>query len=489
MRVESRLFNKMKADRVLKQKTGFWPKKASELARFLNLEIYSQVEVDIDGVAIDSREINPENLFVCIKGLNADGHDFIEKAYRKGVSSFLIDKEKLTEIRGRIGRRILKEVALLFSSELKPQEVLESFAKKRYIDFKGEVIGITGSSGKTTTRELISHLLSKRYKILCAYRNLNTEIGLSLVIVNSRGDEDIWVLEYGARNRGDIARLVGIAAPDKAVITNIGYAHLGIMGSREEIYKEKTTIMNTTRCQEAFIFNEDDYTPKIMRDFQDKTITKVGFKAGSDMLISDLSLNKEGNASMNLEFRNEKASVSSKLRGKHNVINASLAAAVAVASGISLKEVANSLKDFELPKMRFEVMEFKGLKVINDAYNANPVSMRSALETFSAIETIEGRKRIAVLGDMLELGKRAPEFHREIGVIAGRLGIDAIVYVGEMGKFVEEGYRKENRSGQFVITVDKQKAAQELMKIAESGDAVLLKASRAIALEKVLSYV
>lgn len=489
MKEKIRLDETMAVEKYFKQRATFWPKKAKDLADFLDLEIESFCEAIINGVSIDSREITPGNLFVCLKGEKNDGHDFIEEAYRKGASSFLIEREKLNTVKSQIGDEVLQNTALLFSSELKPQEVLESFAKKRYLEFTGEVVGITGSSGKTTTREIVSNLLGKKYKVLTARGNLNTEIGLSLVVANSQGDEDIWVLEYGARNRGDIAKLVDIVAPHRAVITNIGYAHLGIMGSREGIYKEKTSILKSERCKKAFIYNEDDYASRILEDFSGLDIVKAGFGKGSDVLISDYYLDQEGNASFNLEFKDEKVSVKSRLKGKHNVINAALAAAVALSFGISLEEIGESLRDFQPPKMRFEIVEFKGLKVINDAYNANPISMKSALETFSVIELGRGKKRIAILGDMLELGKRAAEFHEEIGQVAGKLGIDAIIYLGEMGKYVQKGYLSENKEGKFIQVDDHSKAAQALREIGSQGDVVLLKASRGVALEKVLSYV
>lgn len=466
----------------------FWPKTIEEIAAYSGLDFEGRGNNLLKGLAIDSRKIRPGEIFVCLKGEKNDGHMFIEEAVKRGSKAVLIDFDRLREVRERLGLKI-RECGIIFSEKKKALQLLQSLANKRASDFKGRIIGITGSSGKTTTRDITAELLKSSFKVRRASENLNTDIGLPLEVVRSNGDEDFWVLEYATRNKGDIEVLVDMVAPDWAVITNIGYAHLGILGSREGIYLEKTSLLKHYKTNTCFIDGEDDYALRIQKKFAQKRIVTIGQNKHNDFVISDVKLDKDGNVAFNIKKDKEEVKVKTSLKGLQGAKNTALAIAVAVEAGVSFKKIVEILKKAPLPPMRFQLLDLNGLKVVNDAYNANPESMRMSLETFALMKPDGDGKHIAILGDMLELGVESLRFHKELGELAGRLKISLLIYLGEMAMHVKQGYHSVFPQGNFLKVENHKSAAEAIVKNAQKGDVVLLKASRRIMLEKVLEYV
>lgn len=463
----------------------FWPMTAGELAEFVGARLVGPQDMVVVGLAIDSREVKPGEAFVCIRGESVDGHDFIAQAVERGAAAVVVDGDEVARAQEDTHGR-----AAVLALEGQPAvSVLQELARKRAGAFRGTVIGITGSAGKTTTRELIRGVLGTRLDVLAAERNLNTEIGLPLAVSRARGTEDVWVLEYGARKKGDIALLTDIVAPDWAVITSIGYAHLGIMGSREEIYREKTSILAREKTRVAFLSSDDDFTERIRAAFSHLEFITAGFHPEDAVRIENFVSRGCRGSSFQLVTGSERVDVAFRLPGRHNAILAALAAAVGLRAGISLEEAARALEEASPVRMRLEGVSRSGYLFINDTYNANPASMRAALAVLADEEPEVGGVRVAILGDMLELGDETESLHRELGEALAHAGVELVIYLGEQAAAVERGFRLSGGHGSFVAVASHEEAARRLKAMAPSGSVVLLKGSRALSVEKVLDYV
>ncbi|MBO7721257.1 MAG: UDP-N-acetylmuramoyl-tripeptide--D-alanyl-D-alanine ligase [Kiritimatiellae bacterium] len=358
---------------------------------------------------LDSRAVKPGMGFVALKGEKADGRDFIQDAVAAGAVDVIIGLDELQ-------RR----------------------ARERRRGLRAKVVGVTGSAGKTTTKELLKVFLSAAGRTYATEGNFNNHIGLPLTILNCPDDADFLVLEMGSNHPGEIAALCEIAAPDVGVVTNIGTAHMEFFGSREGIAKEKGTLLERAA---------------------------TGFSAAGEPLL-------RGTVDTRQEWM--RRALAGVLPGEHNVANACLAYAAAESFGVSKEAAAAALKDFSLPGARWRKVEKNGAVFIDDTYNANPDSMIAALDAFVS-EPCEGR-RIAVLGDMFELGPTAQELHRKVFEHAASLGVRPVIAVGEMSS------RCRCDAAFGGVEELKGKLADEV----SAGDLVLLKASHAVGLGRLL---
>lgn len=363
--------------------------------------------IDFKGATFDSRQVMPGMLFVALKGEKVDGHDYIPKALEKGAAGVVDGLEEL------------KRVALEYRKTL-----------------KAKVVGVTGSAGKTTTKELLKAFLSQLGSTYATEGNFNNHIGLPITILNCPKDADFLVVEMGSNHPGEIAALCDIALPDVGVVTNVGSAHLEFFKTREGIAEEKGTLLKRA----ALSFSHSD---------------------------SDLLPGSVGPAPAWL-----KEAMSKVLPGEHNLKNAALAFAVAEAFALTPEKAVSALENFALPGARWRKSELNGVKFIDDTYNANPDSMKAALKTFA---TLEGRK-IAILGDMFELGETSEALHKEVFDFASTLGLDKVLAVGKTSS--------KCRACASFETVEELKAA--LPSILKSGDNVLLKASHSMNLGAIL---
>ncbi len=389
--------------------------------------MFDVVNTSFSGATLDSRQVKPGMLFVAIKGERVDGHDFIPQALASGASGVIDGRDELTAA-ARSWRNLLT----------------------------AKVIGVTGSAGKTTTKELVAAFLrAGGYKVHATAGNFNNDLGLPLTILNCPRNADFLVVEMGTNHPGEIKHLVDIARPDVGIISSIGTAHIEFFKTQDGIADEKGVLFRSLPATGFAVLSKENDRHARLRAMSSAPVMEVSASDGAAAVLA--------------------SALAVRLPGRHNVSNAQLAAACAGKFGVPLEECVAALKDFKLPGGRWRVVEDGGVTYIDDTYNANPTSMIAALETFAEIP-VAGR-RIAVLGDMFELGERSSELHAEVGRRAGELSIDMVITVGsESNAQIPGGVRCANAL----------EAREALGRTVRSGDVVLLKASHGMHLASAL---
>ncbi len=419
-------------------------------------------------VCTDSRTLEEGDLFVALKGPNFDGHDHVAQAKTKGAIGAVvseIQKSELVQLKVKDTRLALAELA-----------------KARRAAFKGKVIGLTGSNGKTTVKEFIAAILSKSGKVLATRGNLNNDIGLPLTLLELKGDEDFAVIEMGANHHGEIAFLTNIAKPDVAVITNAGAAHLEGFGSLEGVSQAKGEIFLGLTTQGKAIVNLDDKYSDYWQGLVGK-FEMIGFgidSKGALVTASNLHDN-DGKNSFLLKTPAGECEVSLNLSGIHNVCNALAAAAVSYALGIELEKIKSALAEMRPVKGRLNFVSGRNDSlVIDDTYNANRDSMKAAIDVLSK----RGGKRIAVLADLFESGEDAVLLHQEIGEYAREKGINALFTLGELSKHALDAFEGEGKHFS-----SKNELIKQLQSILDSNTTVLVKGSRGMRMEEVVGQI
>jgi UDP-N-acetylmuramoyl-tripeptide--D-alanyl-D-alanine ligase len=427
----------------------------------------------MEGVSIDSRTLKKGNLFVALEGENYNGHDFIPHVITAGVSCVLVKKAKVRNI----DESIKGEIALIGVDDTrKALQDLGSWYRKK---FSVKTVAITGSNGKTTTKDMTAEVLSTRYKVIKSPQSYNTRIGVPLTLFNLSSEVEVLVVELGASKLGEIEMLTRISLPDIGVITNITSAHLEFFGSFDNVIQAKFELLENMPQDKTAVLNIDDESLFNRMKREKKKVVTYGIDKKADFRAEDITFSDRGEVGFKI---NGKMRVQLKLVGKHNVYNALAAFAVGDLLGIDKERIAQVLRNFTSPHLRMEPVEFEGIRVINDSYNANPSSMENALNAIRQIKT-SGRK-VAVLGDMLELGEKSETFHRELGERVVESGIDLLITVGQLAKWIGRGAKKrglENSSNKSFE--DKGKVIQFLRQSLEPGDLVLVKGSRRLKLE------
>ncbi len=422
---------------------------------------YLDGSIEIRGISTDTRTIGRGELFFALKGDNFDGHDYVNEAFAKGACAAVVDRD-IT-----IGRGMLIKVA----DTLKALGDLAASFRGR---FDILCAAITGSNGKTTTKELTAACLSTRFTVLKTSGNKNNLIGLPQNLF--RLDETIQagVFELGMSFPGEIGRLTEICQPNIGILTNIGPVHLQNMGTIEAVARAKHELVEKMAQNGLVIINNDD---PILRtwvgDLRQKVIT-YGIDSDADFRAESIAQTNQG-----YEFSLNGRRFFLRYQGRHNIYNALAALACADSLGCEWKSMSDALSSIEPSSLRSEIFRSKGITVINDCYNANPVSLKSAIETLAGFPG-EGRK-IAVLGDMLELGPREIEFHVEIGRSLDKHKIDAVFAFGQLSRH----YFKEYHGREGSHYMDKAALIEKLQKYLKPGDVVLVKGSRGMALEDV----
>ncbi len=427
----------------------------------------------VDGFSIDSREITSEQAFIAIKGERFDGHDFVHDCINKGVEIFIVRKNFL---RGQ--NKYLKKSGATFIGVRDTVKALGNIAKKRRETGAFRVVAITGSSGKTTTRHLIAHILSKKYRVYEAQKSFNNEIGVPLTILSAPKNTEIIVMEIGMNHKGEIRKLSSISQPNISVITNIGYAHIGFLGSLKAIAQEKSDIFEGMKKGIAVLNRDDEFFEFLKRKAEEKGLNIISFSESDIKLINAVSF------SPLIEIEGKKIHIP--LSGKHNIANLSAAVKVAEIFGIPKLEAVSYLKDFSTPPMRTEIIKDK-FTIISDCYNSNPSSLMASLEMLSDL-FCAGRK-FAIIGDMLELGKHSKKLHRLVGSKLPELDIDYVFTYGRDAFYItEEAVKRgfpENRALHFDNLAELAEALDAGIK---KNDIVLVKASRALKLERVVEH-
>ena len=435
----------------------------------------------VRGVVVDSRDPAPGSMFVAIAGDRVDGHDFAAAAVARGCTLVLSARE-LVDPEG------VPLPCVVVDDPVGALGRLAAWYRRNQL--RCLVIGVTGSTGKTSTKDLIGSILSAVGPTVRAEGSFNTEVGVPLTILQADGHTQFLVLEMGMRGEGHIAYLVDMAQPDIGIVVNVGTAHLGMLGSRESIARAKGELVRGLSSAGIAVLNGDDPYVRAMAADTDASVVTYGESAGCDLGATGVRLDDMARPSFTLHDRrggiDATAPVMLQLSGEHQVSNALGAAAVALSAGATLDQVGQALSSATAQsRWRMEVREAPGgYLVINDAYNANPDSMRAALKTLAAMAA--GRRTWAVLGEMRELGDEAMVEHDAVGRLAVRLDISRLVCVGEGTRVMHLGASNEGSWGDESVHVADVDAALALLRQQlRPGDVVLVKASRSIGLERI----
>ena len=427
--------------------------------------------VSIDKISTDSRTLKRGELFVALRGENFDGHKFVEAAVKTGAVGAIVDlgwkgkvPDNFTVIRVEDTLQAYQTVAANYRKSL-PLRVL----------------AITGSNGKTSTKDFAAAVLGRRFRVTKTQGNFNNHVGLPRTMLEATSQDEVAVWEIGMNHPGEVAALAKIAAPDAALITNIGIAHIEFMGSREAIAAEKGALAEAIGPQGSIILNADDPFSKNIATRTHAKVIFAGTTAGT-IRAGEITQSAHGSDFTILEGAH-RCRAQLPVPGLHMVQNAMLAVAAGRLFGLSLEEAAAGLVAAPLAKARLQIRQIGGVQFIDDSYNANPDSMKAALRTL--VELDADGKRIAVLGEMRELGKESARGHREVGETAAELGVDQLIAIGDMGAAIAEAAQEAGLEKTAAVGSISE-AAEMLTEITAPGDLVLIKGSRTARTERVL---
>ncbi|PGZ46026.1 UDP-N-acetylmuramoyl-tripeptide--D-alanyl-D-alanine ligase [Bacillus anthracis] len=426
--------------------------------------------LEIHGVCIDSKNMKEGNLFVPIIRVK-DGHEYVKEAMDNGAIASLWKKSYGSPPKG---------IPIIFVDDtLFALQQLAQFYRR---EINVKVIGITGSNGKTTVKDIIEGILRSTYRVHKTKGNFNSQIGLPLTILEMKRDTEFLILEMGMSEKGQIRNLSRIAQPDVAVITMIGQSHLETLGSRKEIAKAKLEIIDGLRENGLFLYNGDE--PLLSRNNKTSSVNckTFGEKDTNDLFPTNVQLDEYG---VHFKLNNTKIQYDVPLYGKHNIFNTIVGIAVGQFYKVPTEKIQEALQQINITQMRFQFLTAKtGFTIINDAWNASPSSMKAAIETLQKLNAYE--KKMIVIGDMLELGKEAKTYHREIGKMLNEESIQYVFTYGALSEIVAEEARKNYHTGKVQSFDNKDEIAEEVLKIITKNDVVLLKGSRGMALEEIV---
>ncbi|AGX43702.1 UDP-N-acetylmuramoyl-tripeptide--D-alanyl-D-alanine ligase [Clostridium saccharobutylicum] len=420
-------------------------------------------------VSTDTRKIEKNDLFIALKGENFNGNNYVVSAIEKGAAIVIIDEIKFKE--EELGS---KGTIIVVDNTKKALGDLARFYRQK-LGIK--VVGITGSTGKTSTKDLIAAFLSGKYKVFKTKGNFNNEIGLPLMIFELSKDYDVAVLEMGTSNFGEINRLARIAMPDIGAITNIGVAHIEYLKTRENILKEKMCIADFFENKNSLVINCENDMLKTVNEYNKAKLEKIGYDESYDLYAKNVKLTCENTSFDVITKDNKSHTFTLNMIGEHNVLNALLGIQISIDLGLTFEEMERGLENFQATSMRLEFIKKNDFTIINDSYNANPDSMKAALEV---LKNYSGSRKIAVLGTMGELGEHANEAHRSIGEFAKEKA-DILVTTGEFKDYYKEGFKEGT------ITFEtKEELVENLTNIIKPGDTILVKASRSAKFEEII---
>src|SRR5437764_8488452 len=448
------------------------PLTLSQIARFAEASLSSgDGTAVINKVSTDSRTIKPGELFVALRGENFEGHDFIEASAKAGATGALIDLNWAANVPNNFA--LLRATDTLQAYQTLAANYRRSLALK--------VLAITGSNGKTSTKDFAAAVLARRFRVTKTEGNFNNHVGLPRTILEATAQHEVAVWEIGMNHPGEVAALSKLAAPDVAIITNIGIAHIEFMGSREAIAAEKGALVEAVGAEGTVILNADDPLTKSMAARTHAKVILAGTTEGT-IRASEISQSGSGTDFTILEGAH-RCRAQLPVPGLHMVQNALLAVAAGRVFGLSLEECAAGLAGAPLTKARLQIKEIHGVQFIDDSYNANPDSMKAALRTLIELDA-EG-KRIAVLGEMGELGTESESGHLEVGETAAALRVDYLIAIGKVAAAIALAAERAGLEKTRTVT-SASEAAGILAEIAEPGDLVLIKGSRAARTERVM---
>jgi len=433
---------------------------------------------EISGVSIDNRTIKKGEIFFALKGERFDGHDFLQGAIDKGAKAVVVSKKK---------KFAAKIATINVAHTLTALQELAKFYRQK---FNPVVVGVTGSNGKTTAKDMLKSLLSSKYRVVATPGNYNNIVGLPLTLFEISPETEFLVLEMGANHAGEIKRLAEISLPQMGVITNIGATHLQFFRCISNVLSAKMELVQLLPRRGKIALNIDDAHLKSQFEKIKQKIITFGTNPQADVRVSNVVVSSPGEKeklSFTINVGRDREEFNLYCIGRYNIYNALAAISVAKEFGVSLSLMADVLGKFKFPKLRMEKLKYGEVTIVNDAYNANPTSVKAVLSEL--IFSFPSRRKIVVLGDMLELGRMSRKFHQEIGKIVATSPIYSLITIGEDARFIAQAARKWGMERNNIFSFkDKKVASRKLKELLEPKDAVLIKGSRKMGLEEVIRF-
>jgi UDP-N-acetylmuramoyl-tripeptide--D-alanyl-D-alanine ligase len=443
----------------------------SKIAEFISATGEFPREEVGQGYSIDSRTIRAGDLFFAVKGERLDGRDYVSAALEKGAAAAVVRKDELH--RYPAPHRLLAVDDTLAALQTLATAVRKVWGKP--------LVGVTGSAGKTTTKEAIAHVLGARFRVLKSEGNFNNHFGLPLMLLKLEPEHDVAVIEMGMSHAGEIRALAKIAQPEIGVVTNVAPVHLEFFDSLAGIARAKYELIESLSSTGTAVLNADDeYVSQFGRDFKGKVIT-YGTATGSDVRAENVQARGAAGSEFDVVISGARESARLPLVGEHNISNALAAVAVGLVRGLTLPEAVGALASLAPADKRGQVVQLGNITVINDCYNSNPKALHAMVDALTAMKA--GR-RIVVAGEMLELGPAAEQMHRAAGRHIADKKIDVLIGVRGLAQAMVDAARQAGAAAEFVATPEE--AGEWLARETRDGDVVLLKASRGVKLEKAL---
>lgn len=464
---------------------GKWTTKV--VAQIAKGTLIGNSDVEVEGCVLDSRQAKGGEMFFALPGENVDGHDYIEAVWKNGAILVIAEEERFKELAKRPS--VPEGKALLLVKSV--FTTLQELARFWRMELGTKVIGVTGSNGKTTTKDMIAAVLSQHYRVYRNKENQNNELGLPLTILNAPVGTEVLILEMGMRGLGEIKALCEIARPDIGVITNIGLTHLELLQTQERIAQAKWELVEALPSDGIAILNAEDLFSVQKGNNDSHAICYYGLEGAFALPhLKGAQLRSWGalGTTFDVTFQDQRSTAKLPLPGTHNVLDALAAIAVGTVLGVSLIEGCIGLGKLELSRMRLEIRQGIGETVlINDVYNANPISMKASLQVLK--ERAGEHKSLAILGEMYELGPAAESGHREVGRALAELKISELITVGKLAGEIAQGARMAGYAeDQIKMTATREegiKKAQELLTLLGPGTWVLIKGSRGMKMEEI----
>jgi UDP-N-acetylmuramoyl-tripeptide--D-alanyl-D-alanine ligase len=443
----------------------------SRIAEFLHAKGAFDPQTVAQAYSIDSRHIQPRELFFAVKGERLDGHDFVEEALGKEAVAAVVRKDQATQYSETAPLLVVDDT--LIALQTLATAVRRLWAKP--------VVGITGSTGKTTTKEAIAHVLSSRFHVLKSEGNFNNHFGLPLMLLKLEPEHEIAVIEMGMSHPGEITALANIAQPNLGVVTNVAPVHLEFFKSIAEIARAKYELIASLPAGSTAVLNaDDDYVSQFGRDFKGKVLM-FGLKPTADVRAENIEARGQEGSTFDVVIDGCREKATLPLVGKHNIYNALAAIAVGLQRGLTPSEAVVALATLRPAEKRGEVLQLGNITVVNDCYNSNPKALDAMVD---ALATMPGSRHIVVAGEMLELGPAGEEMHRNSGRHMAEKKIDVLLGVRGLAQPMVEAATQAGIRADFVATPEE--AGEWLTRETRDGDVVLLKASRGVKLEKAL---
>lgn len=434
----------------------------------------------VESICIDSRKVKNEDLFFALIGESKDGHIFLNEVIDKGCRCIIasdlqsVNQKKIRE----------KEIGLILVDDT--TKALQELAKYHISSKRFLKVAVTGSTGKTTTKEMLYSIFKEKYKVFRTPGNYNNHIGLPLSLLSMEDDVEVGIFEMGMSQFGEIDLLAELVRPDIGIITNIGTSHIENLGSQEGILRAKMELTNYFEKDSTLIVNVDNEMLNSVKTKGDYQLIKTGTTGKSDFIISNIEDFGEAGIKFSIEHKEQLETYHLNIPGRHNAFNGTLAIAAAVQSGMTLKEAKVGFQKTELVEKRLSIKGKNGIKIIDDTYNASPESMKAALDVLLATG---GVRKIAILGDMLELGPGSAEYHLSIGEYIAQRPIDILICVGKESANIATGAKGKMGERNIIWEQNKETVYEKIISLISMGDVILVKGSRGMEMDKIVKKI